>query len=65
MDLKKRNIAYVLEEKDVTAKSINDMINDILDNKENLKILKENLKKNKTINGVDIIYNEMKKTIRR
>lgn len=65
MDLKKRNIAYVLEEKDVTAKSINDMINDILDNKENLKTLKENLNKNKTINGVDIIYNEMKKTIRR
>lgn len=65
MDLKKRGIAYVLEEKDLNTESITKLINEILDNKKNYNKLKENLRKNKVLNGADIIYKEMINCIRR
>ena len=65
MDFKKRGIAYVLEEKDLNTESITKLINDVLDNEKNYKKLKENLKKNKVLNGADIIYKEMISCVRR
>lgn len=63
-DLKKRNLAYVLEEKDLNTKNLNKIISEILDDKETYRKMKTNLKNNKTVLGAEIIYSEMKKVSR-
>lgn len=63
LDLKTRDLALMLEEKDLTEESLKENINYLLNNKENYKRIKENLEKVQTLDSSDIIYKEMKKIV--
>ena len=62
LNLEKENAAYIIEEKDLTALKLEEMINKVFTNKE---ILQNNLKKYKVMNSSEIIYQEIKKILKK
>lgn len=62
LSLEKNNSAYIIEEKDLTALKLEEMINKIFKNK---MYLKNNLEKYKIIDSSEIIYEEIKKLIKK
>ncbi|MBQ4584147.1 MAG: undecaprenyldiphospho-muramoylpentapeptide beta-N-acetylglucosaminyltransferase [Bacilli bacterium] len=64
LELKKKNAAYLLEEKDFNGKLLIALINNILYDKEKYYELKHNIKKMSVINSADTIYNEIKDLVK-
>ena len=62
LSLEKNNSAYIIEEKDLTALKLEEMINKVFKNK---MYLKNNLEKYKIIDSGEIIYKEIKKLIKK
>ena len=62
LSLEKNNSAYIIEEKDLTALKLEEMINKVFKNK---MYLKNNLEKYKIIDSSEIIYKEIKKLIKK
>ena len=62
LDLKNKNEALMLEEKDLTVNKLTELIDKVFDPKIN-KILKENLAKNRILDSGEIIYQAIKKIL--
>ncbi len=54
----------MLEEKDLTPDTLNDLIKAVIDDKKTVELFKKNLRKLAHLDSADIIYNELKKLIK-
>ena len=64
VELKRKEAAYMIEEKDVNSKVLIALINNILYDKEKYYEIKHNISKLNVLNSADIIYNEIKDLIK-
>ena len=53
----------MIEEKDIDAKKLYDRVNSLLNDSEEYKTIKNNLKKYKIISSSEIIYKEIKELV--
>ena len=61
MAYKNRGLSILLEEDNLNGEKLNILINSVLDNKDTLNRMKDAFKKNKRVNGAEVIYKEIKR----
>jgi UDP-N-acetylglucosamine--N-acetylmuramyl-(pentapeptide) pyrophosphoryl-undecaprenol N-acetylglucosamine transferase len=64
LELKENGVVKLLEEKDLNKDTLSNMVNDLLNNKEEISSIKKNMAEYKKVKPLDTIYNVIKDLIK-